>query len=118
MKTYRFTAAIKSGERGGAYVEFPHDVEQEFGTRGQVKIKATFDGEAYRGSLAPIGHGRHALGLTKAVRSEIGKDVGDVVKVEVVRDVEPRAVVLPDDLLNELSSNPAAAAGLERRSPG
>ena len=35
---------ISEGRGGGAWVAGPFDVEQIFGTRGQVRIVATFDG--------------------------------------------------------------------------
>jgi uncharacterized protein YdeI (YjbR/CyaY-like superfamily) len=44
MKTYRFQARIESEDGGGAFVVFPYDVEQEFGVRGRVPVKAAFDG--------------------------------------------------------------------------
>lgn len=45
MKTYEFDAVIiKKDSIDAAYIEFPYDVEKEFNTKGQVKVKATFDG--------------------------------------------------------------------------
>lgn len=58
---YSFKADIIAGKLGGAGIVFPYDVRQEFGTGGQVKIKANFDGVGYRGSLAPMGGGTHGL---------------------------------------------------------
>jgi hypothetical protein len=56
---------------GGAFVFFPYDVEKEFGTKGQVPVKATFDGVPYKGSLFKYGQPQHMLGLLKAIREEI-----------------------------------------------
>ena len=59
MKVYEFDAEIIKHEGiDGTYVEFPYAVEKEFGTRGQVKVWATFDGYEYRGSLANMGFHR------------------------------------------------------------
>jgi hypothetical protein len=44
MKRYTFEAIIEAGEGGGAGIAFPYSVEQEFGTRGSVPVKATLDG--------------------------------------------------------------------------
>lgn len=44
MKTYEFDAVIiKQGDIDAAYIEFPYDVEEEFGTKGQVKVRATIN---------------------------------------------------------------------------
>src|SRR5215831_14089688 len=95
MKTYKFNAKIGAGDGGGAYVLFSFDVEKEFGTRGRVPVKATFDGVPYTGSLIKYGAPQHMLGVLKAIRGQIGKDVGDTVEVEVWKDEEDRAVKIP-----------------------
>ena len=76
MKKYRFELEIESARGGGAFVRIPLDVRETFGTGGQVRVKAAFDGEPYRGSLAPMGDGVHVLGIRKAIRQHIGKDIG------------------------------------------
>ena len=52
MKKYSFTAKIEPGPGWGAFVTFPYDVKKEFGIKGRVPVKVTFDGVAYIGSLA------------------------------------------------------------------
>jgi len=44
MKTYNFKARIEDAGGGGACVYFPYDVEKEFGTKGRIPVKVTFDG--------------------------------------------------------------------------
>lgn len=94
----------------------PFDVREAYGTGGQVRVKASFDGEPYRGSIAPMGGGRHALGISKAIRAAIGKDVGDSVKVELERDSEPRTVETPPDLAAVLKRAPAAQREFDKLS--
>jgi hypothetical protein len=107
MKTYEFEAVIqKHPELDAAFVEFPYDVEKEFGTKGQVKVVATFDGYEYRGSLAKMGHPCHRLGLTKQVRAAIGKNPGDTVHIVLKKDEEPRVVEIPDDFGRLLDQHP------------
>jgi hypothetical protein len=111
MKIYEFDAVIqKHPDLDAAFIEFPYDVEKEFGTRGQVKVIATFDGYEYRGSLAKMGHPCHRLGLTKQVRNAIGKNPGDTVHVVLRKDVEPRTVEIPEDLNKLLDRYPEAKA--------
>jgi len=40
-------------------IDFSWDGEQEFGTRGQVKVQVTFAGYPYRGMLARMGIKSH-----------------------------------------------------------
>lgn len=82
-KSYEFDAVIrKVPELDGAYIEFPYDVKAEFG-KGRVKVRATFDGEPYDGSLVRMGTPGHILGLRKDIRAKIGKQPGDLVRVTI-----------------------------------
>jgi len=102
MKHFKFTALIKEGDGGGAYVEVPFDVEKEFG-RKRVKIKATFNNEPYRGSLVRMNTACHLLLIRKEIRSKIGKDIGDEIVVTIEEDTDPRVVEIPDDVLQVFS---------------
>jgi hypothetical protein len=95
MKTYKFNAKIACGDGGGAYILFPYDTREEFGTIGKVPVKATFDGVPYTGSLIRYGHPQHMLGILKGIREQIGKQPGDTVSVELYRDEAPRSVEIP-----------------------
>ena len=92
MKTYRFKGSIEEADGGGAYVLFPYDVEKEFGTRGRVPVKVTFDGIAYTGSMVKYGNPLHMLPVLKGIRKQIGKGPGDAVEVELERDESERTV--------------------------
>lgn len=87
--TYRFTAVIHAvPQRGGTYIEFPYDIRKEFG-RGRVKVRATFDGILYEGSIVnmglknPDGSIRYMIGMLKSIREQLGKSEGDEVDVTV-----------------------------------
>jgi hypothetical protein len=95
MKKYKFNAKIQQGDGGGAFVVFPFGVEKEFGTKGRVPVKTTFDGVPYKGSLVKYGLPQHMIGVLKAIRGQIGKDIGDTVEVEVWKDQEDRTVQVP-----------------------
>jgi hypothetical protein len=97
MKRYAFKAKIEAGPGGGAGVAFPYSVEEEFGVRGNVPVKATLDSVPYMGSLMNCGVGPHMLAVLKATRAKIGKGPGDMVEVVVWKDDEVRTVeVLPE----------------------
>lgn len=112
MSRRTFTATLEEGRGGGAFVEIPFDVATTFGTRGRVPIKATFDGESYRGSIAPMG-GRHVLGVTKAIRRTIGKAIGDSIRVTVEADLEPRTVTVPPDFAAALARSKRIAQAFD-----
>jgi Domain of unknown function (DUF1905)/Bacteriocin-protection, YdeI or OmpD-Associated len=95
MKKYKFKARMESGEGGGAYILFPYDTEKEFGTKGRVPVRATFDGVPYAGSLVKYGQPQHMLGILKAIREQIGKQPGDTIQVELCKDETPRTVAVP-----------------------
>jgi len=94
VKTYKFKAKIE-GADGGAYILFPYDVEKEFGTRGKVPVKATFNGVPYTGSLIKYGSPLHMLGVLKAIRGQLGKKPGDTVEVVLWKDEEERTPDVP-----------------------
>jgi len=116
-KEYRFeTTILKQDKIDAGFIEFPFDVLQEFGKKGQVKVKAYFDGFEYRGSLVKMGHHCHIIGLNKKVREAIGKSHGDRVEVVIMEDLDERTVSIPDDLAKEFSANPDAANAFEKLS--
>jgi len=113
-----FTAPIIQHEGMNAgYVEFPFSVEDIFGTRGMVKVKALFDGKAeYRGIMSNMGTGCHILILTQEVRRKLGKSFGDAVLVELEHDLEKREVLIPEDVQNLLAEYPEAQTFFEKLS--
>ena len=117
MKKYKFKATIEAASvgAGGAFVLFPYDVEQEFGTKGRVPVKATFNGVAYAGSLVKYGHPQHMLGLLKAIRDEIGKVPGDTIDVTLWKDDAERTVETPP-ALKKLLKKEGLLAGFEKLS--
>jgi len=90
MEIYEYDATIKESEigKGGAYVEFPYDIREEFG-KGRVFVHATFDDESYDGSIVnmgvknPDGSVCYIIGIRKDIREKIGKQPGDAVRVIV-----------------------------------
>jgi hypothetical protein len=95
MKTYEFKARIEGASGGGACVFFPFDVETEFGTKGRVPVKATFDGVPYSGSMVKYGAPQHMLGILKSIREHLGKGPGDMIEVTVQKDESERTVEVP-----------------------
>ena len=89
QKVYEYESLIyEAAGKGGAYVIFPYDIRTEFG-RGRVKVHATFDGEPYDGSIVNMGVKNedgsicYIIGIRKDIRTKIGKQPGDQVKVTI-----------------------------------
>jgi hypothetical protein len=112
---YQFRAVIDNTGDGGAYVKIPFDVEKAF-SKKRVKIKATIDGEPYRGTLVRMGGPQHILLVLKTIRQKIGKSFGDEVAVELEEDLESRQVEVPLDLQQALDTDPTAHAYFNRLS--
>ncbi|MEV0245434.1 YdeI/OmpD-associated family protein [Nocardia sp. NPDC050712] len=94
---HRFEATIEAGAGGGAYVPVPAGILAALGGGGRIKVRSTFDGIEYRGSIVTMGAGP-CLGMRKDIRAELGKEPGDVVVVTVAPDTAERTVEIPDDL--------------------
>ncbi|WP_294318199.1 YdeI/OmpD-associated family protein [uncultured Chryseobacterium sp.] len=114
MKTesVQFKAVIQqNGKMNAAFVEFPFSTEELFNKKGQVKIKAVFEGRVeYRGSLGKMKSECHILGLTQEVRKQLGKTFGDEVSVSLVEDKEERIVEISDDIALVFNDHPDAKA--------
>jgi len=88
-KTYEFNAIIRKVTCiDGAYIEFPYDLGKEFG-RGRLKVRATFDGVPYDGSVVNMGMKNpdgticYVIGVRKYIRTKIGKKPGESVKITI-----------------------------------
>src|SRR6202142_3678693 len=109
IKKHIFTATIQNAGGGGAFVEIPFDVEKEFGSK-RPKVKAMIEGVPYRGTLVRMGSEHHMLLILKGIREQIGKTIGDEIKVVVKPDAEPRLIEIPKDLSKEFKKDKQAKA--------
>ncbi|MCF7858945.1 MAG: YdeI/OmpD-associated family protein [Candidatus Cloacimonetes bacterium] len=103
MREYKFDAMIRASEigSGGAYIEFPYNVEKEFGTKGRVKVVCFYEDIEYRGSLVKMGTKCHIIGITKQIRSKIRKSIGDKIEVRIYKDESERKVDIHPLLIQE-----------------
>lgn len=110
IKKHSFSAIIQqAGTINAAFVNFPFDTEELFGKKARIKIKALFDGKVeYRGSLSKMKSDCHILGLTQAIRRQLGKSIGDEVSVTLWEETEERTVEIPGDIEKFLVAHPTA----------
>lgn len=111
-KKVTFDAVIEQhGNMNAGYVVFPYNVLELYGVKGQVKVKALIDGKVtYRGSLAKMATPCHVLGITQAIRKELGKELGDTIHIVLEQDLVPREVILPEEVIALFSKHPKAKA--------
>ncbi len=103
----KFNATIIEALKGGAYIEIPFNVEEIYHAK-RVKVKALFDSIEYRGSLVKMGTNCHILGIPKAIREQLNKQIGDLVSVTIEKDEEERIVELPLEFKEKLQQTSEA----------
>ncbi|HIR52018.1 MAG TPA: DUF1905 domain-containing protein [Candidatus Onthovicinus excrementipullorum] len=92
---FEFHAVIqKMPDMDAAYIEIPFDVKKVFG-KGRVPVHATFDGEPYDGQIVKMGTPCHIIGIRKDIRSKIGKQAGDSVRVTLQERTSEKTQPLP-----------------------
>lgn len=86
-KRFEYDAFLHEvSDKGGAYVVFPWNIREVFG-KGRVKVHSEFDGVPYDGSIVNMGlkdaRGNvcYVIGVTKAIREQLGKKDGDMLHV-------------------------------------
>lgn len=120
-QTWKFTAPLErmTGRFAWSYVEFPHNVKELFGKRGEVRVKCLVNGVAVDRALMPTKSGRHILVLGGDLRRQARiTRPGEMVKVELWLDPEPDRIDLPQDLAATLDFLPDLKAGWEKIPPG
>ncbi len=73
---------IQNGTMDAAYIIVPYDIKALFG-KGRLLVNATFDGVPYSGQVVKMGTPDYIIGITKAIRKQIGKSFGDVIDVVI-----------------------------------
>lgn len=120
-KTYRFTAPLEkmNAQMAFTYVEVPIDVEQEFGTKGRVRVQGTVNGVAVDRALMPQKSGMHIIILGGDIRRAAKiKHQGDRVQVVFWKHPAPDQLDLPEELAETLDFLPEMKAAWDKLTPG
>src|SRR5207237_1960010 len=91
-QTFDATLVRPPGVGTWTYLNVPFNVADEFGTKGQLKVKGSVNGVPFRGSLLPQGDGRHYLVVKSEIRNQAKVSAGDRVHVVLEQDMVPRVV--------------------------
>ena len=119
-KIYKFTALIqrKSGEASWFYVLFPFDVVTEFGKKGIVRMKGTYNGIACERALIPLGDGTHHIIVSGEMRKKAGVRLGQSLQFELQENKEPFEVIIPEELEEGFELEPGAKEKFEAQKLG
>lgn len=120
-QVWKFTAPLErmTGRFAWSYVEFPHDVKELFGKRGDVRVKCLINGVAADRALMPTKSGCHIIVLGGDLRRKAGiKRPGDFVRMELWPDPEPDRIDIPEELSETLDFIPEMKAAWDKLTPG
>ena len=112
----RFTAVIKrfgqQGEKTGwTYIHVPAAIANQLvpGNRKGFRVKGKLDAHSYALlALIPFGGGDFIMTLNAATRKQVGKNVGETVKVTM--DVDKTEIQPPPELIQCMEDEPEALA--------
>jgi uncharacterized protein YdeI (YjbR/CyaY-like superfamily) len=102
-----FAAVLeRTGDRlNWTVIRVPLDVAKTWGTRGQLRVKGTINGFAFRSSLFPDGKGAHFMMVNKKMQAGAAVEPGLKAQFRIEPDTEPREVAPPKELLQVLSQS-------------
>jgi hypothetical protein len=115
-QVFRFTAEVIRPDGKGAwyFIEFPHDVQELFGTRAAVRIKGTLNGVEVDRALMPAKSGYHVIALSGALRKQLKVREGELVRAEIYKNPDPDELHIPEELSETLDFMPEFKAGWEK----
>lgn len=113
---FTFTAEVIRPDIKGAwyFIEFPHDVQELFGTRAAVRIKGELNGVEIDRALMPTKSGLHVIALSGELRKKLKVREGDKVKAEIYRNPDQEELDVPEELAETLDFIPEFKAGWDK----
>lgn len=124
-KTYRFAAELERFEGKGAwfYILYPHSVEEEFGTKGRLRVLGSMNKIGGKiidvdRALIPQGDGTHVFILGGELRKQLGVVLGDTVEMAFHVNPDQDAIDVPEELEIALEMEPELKAIYDRQTTG
>jgi uncharacterized protein YdeI (YjbR/CyaY-like superfamily) len=112
-----FSLKLSKANASGAltYISVPEKVMAKLGNRKRLPVKVRINQYEYQSTIAPMG-GEYCIPVRKEVREAAGISGGDSIAVTLKPDLEPRTVLVPDDLSRSLRKQKGAKAAFEAMS--
>lgn len=111
MSSLRVTQTLEPHGPATAFLLSDEQVAQLSGKRA-FPVLVEVNGTTARLRLARMG-GVNMIGLSKAVRAQLGVEIGDTVEALIQPDEAERTVEIPEALASALAAHPTAATAFE-----
>lgn len=111
MNSLRVTQTLEPHGPATAFVLSDEQVA-ELSSKKTFPVLVEVNGVSARLRLARMG-GINMIGLSKAVRAQLGVEIGDTVEALIRPDEAERTVDVPEQLAAVLAADPVAAAAFE-----
>jgi hypothetical protein len=103
------------GKGGWTFVRVPAEILPERKAFGMIRVCGFVDDFEFEGKhLMPMGNGFLFLPIAKPIRTAIGKEQGDTVRLKLMRDEVPNQV--PEELIDCLKDDPGKLQLFQRLS--
>ncbi len=97
-------------------IKMPFFAPAVFGSRSRVRVRGTLNGCEFHSFVFPTSDGGFFMMVDRALRAQAEVMMGDLVRVVIERDDEPRYVEVPSELEQALVAHPVARSRFERLS--
>lgn len=98
-------------------VDVPATVSRAFSKSGYIPVAGDINGHPIRATLVPIGNNRHRLFINGQMRKAAEVDEGDVVRIHLEIDTQPRTIPMPKEFALALQQNKSAKIAFENLTP-
>lgn len=93
------------GKGGWTFMRFPLEILPAKKAFGMIRVSGLIDTYKFEGKhLMPMGNGFVFLPISKPIRSAIGKELDDFVRIQLMREELPSQI--PDELIDCLDDDP------------
>lgn len=114
-ETLRLTAVLQPRGPAAAVVLSDEQIASLGGGK-TPQVTYVVGGQTVAGRVGRMG-GENLLGMSKAVRAQLGVAAGDEIDIAISLDAQPRSYEAPPALATALAANPAAQAAWKQLAP-
>jgi len=104
-KSFSATLERSGDSLNWVIIRIPFDVHKLWGKRGQLRVKGSINGFAFRTSLFPTGTGHHTMIVNKGMQTGARVQAGMTAKFQLVPDFDRPMPALPSELARFLAED-------------